>query len=421
MKTLLGASKLFCCNKDFGIIDNGGVLFESDPSSSYNKILEFGDYQSLLAQHPEAKATFHNESILLPALSNPHIHFEFSNNKTTLTYGDFGEWLDSVIKNREGLFEDLEQSIKEQINLQLQSGIASVGAISSYGFDIIPLASSPLRVQLFNEAIGSNPALIDTLYSNLLARLYECQNHSSERFVPALSIHSPYSTHKILASKVAKLAKEHNLLLSVHFLESSQELEWLTHSSGFFKDFFAKHFGNPNATSSLTPSEFLELLEENHSLFVHCLFASSQELEKISSMQGVVISSPRSNRLLNNRYLDLDKLKNAKLSPIFSTDGLSSNFSLNLLDELRHALFAYPQYSPNDFAKELLLGVTNYANKSLKFNGGEIAIGKNADLALFECNGISATSQEALHFVLHCQKASQVYINGIGEYYGNPS
>ena len=181
MKKLLGASKLFCCNKEFQIINNGGVLFESDPSNPKNKILCFGDYQSLLEQNPDAKASFYPQHILLPALSNPHIHFEFSNNKTTLVYGDFGEWLDSVIQRREELFENLEQSIQKQIQLQLKSGIASVGAISSYGFDIAPLASSPLRVQLFNEAIGSNPALIDTLYSNLLARLQECQKHPSHQ------------------------------------------------------------------------------------------------------------------------------------------------------------------------------------------------------------------------------------------------
>lgn len=409
---ILGASKLFCCDDKFSIIDNGGVVFEE--GEGRNHILAFGDYQALLSQYPQAKASFYPESILLPALSNPHIHFEFSNNKTSLIYGDFGKWLDSVIEKREGLFEDIEKSIQREIDNQLQSGIGSVGAISSYGLDIAPLSSSPLRVQLFNEAIGSNPALLDPLYSNLLARLQEAQNHSSERFIPALSIHSPYSTHKILAQKVASLAQERDLLLSVHFLESSQELEWLNHSKGFFKDFFYKHFGNPNATSSLTPSEFFSLLTNNKALFVHCLFATPYLLQDIASMGGKVISSPRSNRLLNNTYLDLELLKSANLPLILSSDGLSSNYSLNLLDELRTTLFAYPSFAPNEFAKELILGVTLYANECLGFNGGTIAVGKDADLALFPCSEISNSSQEALHFILHCQKASQLYINATG-------
>lgn len=418
MKTLLGASKLFCCDENFTIINNGGVLFESDPKNPQNKILSFGDYQSLLEQNPKAKASFYPEHILLPTLCNPHIHFEFSNNKTTLIYGDFGKWLDSVIEKREGLFENLEKSIQEQINLQLQSGIGSVGAISSYGFDIAPLASSPLRVQLFNEAIGSNPAILDTLYSNLLARVQECEKYANPRFIPALSIHSPYSTHKILSSKVSNLAKESNMLLSVHFLESSQELEWLKHSSGFFKEFFAKHFKNPHANPSLDIAEFLELLKGCKTLFVHALYASEAELEKIASMNGSVISSPRSNRLLNNRYLDLELLKKFNLPLILSTDGLSSNFSLSLLDELRYSLFAYPQYSLDEFAKKLILGVTQYAHSSLGFQSGEIAVGKNADFALFECKGICASTQEATQFILHCQKASKVYINALGVYYG---
>lgn len=407
---ILGASKLFCCDEGFSIIDNGGVMFEG------GKILDFATFETLKAKYPQAKASFYPESVLLPALSNPHIHFEFSNNKTTLVYGDFGEWLDSVIEKREGLFEDLQNSIQREIDNTLKSGIASVGAISSYGFDIAPLSASPLRVQLFNEAIGSNPALIDALYSNLLARLQESDNHSSGRFYPALSIHSPYSTHKLLAQKVSELAKERDLLLSVHFLESKHELEWLNHSSGFFKSFFAKHFGNPNATSTLTPSEFLSLIEGNKALFVHCLFADSSLLEQIHSLGGKVISSPRSNRLLNNAYLDLDKLKSIGLPTIISTDGLSSNFSLSLLDELRYTLFAYPQYSPDEFAKELILSVTKHSNQALGFNGGEIAIGKDADLALFDIREISQSSQEALSFILHSQKAQELYINGIREY-----
>ncbi|WP_305862673.1 aminofutalosine deaminase family hydrolase [Helicobacter cholecystus] len=419
MMTLLGASKVFCCDKDFKIINNGGVLFENKEKGE-NKIIAFGEYQTLLEQNPQARAEFHSESILLPALSNPHIHFEFSNNKTSLSYGDFGDWLESVIQKREILFENIEQNIKKQIWLQIESGVGSVGAISSHGFDIVPLAQSPLRVQLFNEVIGSNPALIDPLYSNLLARLQESQKYANPHFVPTLSIHSPYSTHKILAKKVASLAKEKNMLLSVHFLESMQELHWLNHSKGFFKSFFSRYFGNTDATSSFNTLEFLELLEENKTLFIHCLYASELELKKIASMNAKIISSPRSNRLLNNYYLNLDKLRASNLPVIFATDGLSSNFSLNPLDEIRYTLFAYPQYSPNEFAKELILGVTHYANTALEFNGGEIALGKNADLALFACDEISRTHQEPLHFILHCQKAKKVYINGIGVYNGKP-
>lgn len=417
MKTLIGASKLFCCDKNFTIITNGGVLFESDPSKKDNKILCFGTYADLAKKYPKVSKNFHAQSIMLPALSNPHIHLEFSNHKTQFAYGDFGEWLESVIQKREELFENVAQSIENEIKLQLQSGISSIGAISSYGFDIAPLGTSPLRVQLFNEAIGSNPALLDTLYSNLLARVEECKKYTNPYFHPALSIHSPYSTHKTLASKVSQLAKENNMLLSVHFLESHHELQWLTHSDGFFRDFFAKYFGNKHAIPSMNVADFLTMLKDNRSLFVHCLFASQEDLNKIASMDAKVISSPRSNRLLNNCYLNLDYLKNSNLPTILSTDGLSSNFSLSLLDEMRHTLFAYPQYNPNEFAKELILGVTHYANQALCFNGGEIAQGKDADLALFGCEKITQSHQEALHFVLHSQKAKQVYINGIGEYH----
>ena len=41
------------------------------------------------------------DSVLMPGLINAHVHVEFSANKTDLSYGDFINWLYSVIENRE--------------------------------------------------------------------------------------------------------------------------------------------------------------------------------------------------------------------------------------------------------------------------------------------------------------------------------
>ena len=39
----------------------------------------------------------------MPGLINSHVHLEFSGNTTTLKYGNFYSWLNSVIKHREDL------------------------------------------------------------------------------------------------------------------------------------------------------------------------------------------------------------------------------------------------------------------------------------------------------------------------------
>lgn len=414
MEKIIGASCVFVCDEGFAILKNGGVRFECNAMGGNNKIVEVGDFEELKAQNPQLSCEFYKDCVLLPALSNAHIHFEFSNNKTTLQYGSFGKWLSSVISCRDGLFDEVERGIQEAIDLQIQSGVGSVGAISSYGYDMALLDRSPLRVSLFHEAIGSNPAIIDAMYSNLLARLEESRGYQSHRFTPALALHSPYSTHKILAQKVVALAKEQDLRVSCHFLESYEELEWLTHQRGWFAEFFARFFQVSNAKPSMGVEEFLEILEGVEPLFVHCLFASEKNLDRIAKNGGTIISAPRSNRLLNGKYLDLQKLWEKGILPSFATDGLSSNYSLSLLDELRCAIFAYPELDLEFLAKELVMGVSAYPARALRNQNGVLEQGRLADFAVFEVEGIAECTQEALQFILHAKIAKALYINGIG-------
>lgn len=420
MKKIIGASCVFICDKDFLVLENGGVLFKCDPQSSNNQILEIQDYETLKQKYPNLKATFYADCVLLPALSNTHIHFEFSNNQAHLLYGDFPSWLSSVISHREELFENLSQSIQREIDLQLAGGVASVGAISSHGYDIDKLAQSPLRVTLFNEGIGSNPQALDFLYSNLLERFQECKRLQTSKFTPALAIHSPYSTHFVLSKKITTLARNEGAKISCHLLESKEERQWLYEQSGWFKEFFSTFFKVQNAKPSHQAHEFIELFEGLSPLFVHCLFADHAILDKISKLKGFVACAPRSNRLLNGKYLDLNHLKSFNLSPIFSTDGLSSNHSLNLIEEIRSAFFGYAHLDALELSKTLILGITHFPALALGNPNGELQKGKNADLAVFKCKGIERSRQKPLHFVLHANtQVTKLYINGIGEFHGH--
>lgn len=415
MKRIIGASCVFLCDEKFSILQNAGVLFQCDPQTQQNKILAISDFESLKSKYPLIPSSFHKDCVLLPALSNAHIHLEFSNNQSHLMYGDFPSWLKSVITHRDELFENLQTSIKKEIELQLEGGIASIGAISSYGFDISLLSQSPLRVTLFNEAIGSNPQALDFLYANLCERLEETQKLKNSKFRPALAIHSPYSTHFVFAKKVANLAREKGLKISCHFLESQEEKQWLEEKKGWFKEFFTSFFNQANAQPSMDAYQFLDLFKDLSPLFVHCLFANEEILSEISNLNGFIVSCPRSNRLLNNVYLDLQSLKKLHLSPIFSTDGLSSNYSLNLIEEIRNAFFGYVNLNATELAKDLILGITALPAEALGIQNGTIAKNKLADLAVFECKGISQSKQQSLHFILHAHtKVKELFINGIG-------
>lgn len=404
---LIGGSKVFICDEGFEIIDDGGVAFHTDHRQ--NRIVEVGKYADLKQKY--ADAVFYEDGIVMPSFVNAHIHFEFGNNISSFNYGGFDKWLTSVMQKRDDVLVDISQCVQDGIEEQLQSGVASVGAISSYGNDAQILADSPLRVVYFNEAIGSTPSAIDFLYSNFLNRYGISKELKSDRFTPAIAIHSPYSVHSVLAKKVLQIAKKDNVLTSTHFLESVFERQWLEHSAGWFKDFYEGTLGVKFPRPLYTISEFCEMFDGLDSLFVHCLFANESELALISK-SGSIVSCPRSNRLLNNAYIDIPTLQSLGINPIFATDGKSSNNNLNMLDELRSALFGYAQVDINELSKILILGATLYPSRALRLEGGVLKSGKWADISVFECPKISKSSQSPLQFLLHSQKVKTLYING---------
>ncbi len=413
MIEIFGAGLVFVCNEKFEILHNGGIAFESSKDS----ILRVGDYESLSAEFKNAKKTFIPNGILLPALINAHIHFEFGGVLAEFCYGDFGKWLDSLMENRDNVLENdaFESIINQGINEQLKSGVGSVGAISSYGNDMEILAHSPLRCVYFNEAIGSNAEVIDFLYANVLERLNNAKNLKSPTFTPAIALHSPYSLHPIMAKKLIELCVSETLPLSAHFLESPQEKQWLTQQDGYFKGFFKRLANIENAKPFYTPQSFLEMLLpiKNALSLTHCLHITQKELDLCEN--ATLITCPRSNRLLNNAFLPLEILQNRPTA--IGTDGKSSNNNVNLLDELRTALYAYPQADILELSKTLLLGATLCGARALGLNNGILAKNKSVDFAIFDfekplfCENQTHFNQAPLHFILNANSPTHLYIN----------
>ncbi|MCH3853111.1 amidohydrolase family protein, partial [Campylobacter jejuni] len=96
-----------------------------------------------------------------------------------------------------------------------------------------------------------------------------------------------------------------------------------------------------------------------------------------------------SNRLLSQKTFDLKKALKSGLNIHLGTDGLSSNISLSILDEMRASLLVHTDFDLLKLAPKLLQMATLYPAKALNLNLGEIKQGKMADFSVFElgeCN-----------------------------------
>lgn len=362
---------------------------------------EFGDAEVIKLK---------KNSLLMPGLVNAHVHIEFSANKTKLSYGDFIPWLYSVIENREELINGCDDAcMTKAINSMLESGITTFGAISSHGMDLSACASAPQNVVFFNELIGSQATMADALFGDFLARLDASKSVKREGFYPAVAIHSPYSVHPILIKKALEIVKDEKLKLTAHFMESSAEREWLDSSEGEFKDFFEKFLKQSSSISD--SNEFLQHFNAHETLLTHVVKANDEELKTLSSNRHTVIHCPISNRLLGNGALDLKKLQKHNIRWICATDGLSSNYKLDLFEEMKCALFMHSNIPLLELAQNLIKSVTKDAADALGINSGEIAEGKNADMIVLDLES-KPGDELAIHLILHRYNISKVYING---------
>jgi len=175
-----------------GFVQNKAVAFTETIQSIDN-------LEVLQKRYPDAQVIQTEEnSVLYPGFINTHVHLEFSANKTSLKYGSFMPWLDTVIEYRDELMGECNNEVmQKECNNMLRSGITTFGAISSFGNELEVCEKTPQRVVFFNELIGSNAMYADMLYGDFMERIKASQScEKSSRITPAVAIHSPYSVPK---------------------------------------------------------------------------------------------------------------------------------------------------------------------------------------------------------------------------------
>ncbi|MGA1931911.1 aminofutalosine deaminase family hydrolase [Arcobacter sp. YIC-464] len=402
---ILSSKWVVTCDENNSIIENGAIVFS-------DKIIDIDTKENIQKKYPDIEIQEEKEnSVLMPGLINSHVHLEFSANSTTLKYGNFMNWLNSVIKNRDTLIEKANKKlIEEKLKKMKKTGTTTIGAISSYSFDLEACLTSPLNKVFFCEVIGSKADMVDTLFADFKARLETVKKHASSNLIPAVAIHSPYSVHPFLIRESLNIAKKDKLAVSSHFLESPEEFEWLHKDEGLFIDFFKNFLGQDKAVTK--PMEFLNQFNGVEKLsFTHCVEASSDDLKKIESLNATINHCVTSNRVLNNTKLDISRLNKINLS--IGTDGLSSNNSLSIFDELRNALMIHVDENILALSKKLLSAATTGGAKALGLNKGILKKDADADIISFTLpDNVSEKEDLAMHIILHTKFVNKTIIGG---------
>ncbi|MDX1809791.1 MAG: metal-dependent hydrolase [Sulfurospirillaceae bacterium] len=401
---ILTADYIITCNDNFDIIENGAICFDET-------IIEIGKSKDIINKYGDAKLIWAGEnSVILPGLINSHVHLEFSANKTSLKYGDFIPWLNSVIRNRDEILHNSTQGcIENELENMLKSGTTTLGEISSFGDDFDACIKTPQKVVYFTEILGSRADTVDVLFNDFKSKLQQSEEYRSPTFIPAISIHSPYSTHPILAKHALDIAREKDYLVSTHFMESQAERDWLDDGSGDFIEFFNAFA--PNAKPLTNSLDYLDLFHDTKTLFTHCTKAEQREIDRIKELGGYITHCPVSNRLLNSGRLGIENIDKNMLN--LGTDGLSSNISLSLWDEMRMALMIHHLGDLEKLSKQLLKMSTINAATALGLNNGVLDKAKDADIITIKMpDKLTSCDNLCTQLILHSQTVDKTYING---------
>ncbi len=329
-------------------------------------VVEGGEVKDFLRRKPQGRfqRTVRLKGILYPPFVNAHTHLELSKiDFAPESFKDFFQWLLFVIGKRSSLsISEIEEAVKEGIELSRKAGVYYVGDISSFG--VSPTVETDLKVLSFTEFIGKD------------------FNPSGAKF--PVSAHALYSVSFEALREIARESLKRGTPYQVHLGETKEERELIACRENRFEREVYPLIGRRRYPSPCTESltEYLKKAGALNELLiaVHCTNLTPKELDQLKEAGAGIVLCPRSNAHLKvGKPPLLELLGYPKLA--LGTDGLSTNTSLSVLRELQ-AL--YYSYGGEVGVKELLPLITTGGAKTL----GIEEYGKRAVFTFLKCEKV---------------------------------
>jgi 8-oxoguanine deaminase len=218
----------------------------------------------------------------------------------------------------------------------------------------------------------------------------------------ALAPCSPFSVTTDLMIETASLAQQYDVRLHTHLAETIDE-----------EKFCLEKFG-------LRTVDYLESVGwlSNRTWLAHGIHFNKQEIEKLGQNGVGICHCPTSNMMLASGICHSLELEEAGSIIGLGVDGSASNDGSNMIAELRQAMYLQRlRYGASKITHQKVYDWATKGSAALlgRSDIGEIAIGKQADLALFKLDELRFSgSHDSLAALLLCgaQKADRVMIAG---------
>ncbi|HUM51582.1 MAG TPA: amidohydrolase family protein [Chitinophagales bacterium] len=330
------------------------------------------------------------DGIIVPGFINAHCHLELSHlNGVAQTGTGLIDFISQVIKNRNHSPEIIQAAIEREEKNMIDLGIVAVGDISNTTDTFTQKRKENLHYYTFVEYFDlfqeENTVKVIEQYDAVFNQLKETTKNKKSK-VP----HAPYSVSRRLFSHLCRAELVEAQTISIHNQETPAENELFQTRKGDFIGFYeriefdTKHIPYTNNTAIHYALEYLD--KQNRNLFVHNTLTTKEDIlaafDVLNADATFWATCPNANLYIENRLPNYNFFLETNAQVCIGTDSLTSNWQLNILEEMK-TILKFCSYL--DFETVLKWATLNGA-KALGFDAdlGSIAIGKTPGLVLIE-------------------------------------
>jgi cytosine/adenosine deaminase-related metal-dependent hydrolase len=341
------------------------------------------------------------EGILSPGLVNAHCHLELSHMKGMIPpHTGLQEFVKQIVALRQVEPEAIQEAIVTAEAEMVVNGIVAVGDISNTLDTLNQKAKHHLAYYSFVELYDLDPTrAADKIIAGL-----EIQKQFQENCVRASLVpHAPYSVTNDLWHLLSAHFGIHTI--SMHNQETPDENAFFKTKTGSFLGMYERTKVNLDffeATGLSSLQSILPIFKKaHHGILVHNSFTSAEDIQAVHAAMTNAFwcLCPNANQYIEQTMPPVELLRSEKANIVIGTDSYASNWSLNVLDELK----TIQQHHPDIPVSEMLGWATINGARALQMDKhlGSFELGKKPGVVLIkgvdELNGLrNARSQRIL-------------------------
>lgn len=306
-----------------------------------------------------------SDKIITPAFVNTHTHTPMAILKGVAEDLLFNDWLfKTIFPLEERLTSDAAYYGAMVSMMEMAAHGVAAFCDMYFHMDMVAqaVAEFGLKALLTRGLTDDNGEDVGRLDENI--GLYNKWHGYDGRIFVGLGPHAPYTCSKEYLKRITDVAKANDMIVVMHFFESSWERD------------------------KYSVDEIMSLgFDRVHFIPVHCVHLEDDELGMLNNAFPSI--NVTSNMKLGNGIPPILKMLDAGLTLSIGTDGPASNNSLNPLFDLRVAMLSQKMKDPSVFTTDQAFSMlTTNGYKALRLEGGKIEVGSSADFAIFSTTDI---------------------------------